>query len=117
MKPEHQNDVTVLSWEAGTLQLPPEAMTEVLKAVELNNLLGLRKAYHADVADGTQWVLWIKQGEQEKSAYFDNRFPRSITAFAEQLDAILTQAGLDNVVWQTAPDGEHDKELWDSIRR
>src|SRR5436309_1120764 len=43
MKSEHQEGVTVLSWEAGTLQLPPEAMIEVLRVVESNNLLGLQK--------------------------------------------------------------------------
>jgi hypothetical protein len=117
MKSMHQNDVTVQSWEVGTLQLPPEAITELLKAVESNNLLGLQKAYHANVHDGTQWVLWIMQGEQEKSVYFDNHFPRSITAFAQQLDAILAQAGLDKVAWQPVDDRQHEKELWASIRR
>jgi hypothetical protein len=74
--------------------LPPEAVAEVLKAVESNGLMGLHKAYHDDnIAAGTQWVLWIKQGEREKSVYFNNSFPRAITAFAGQLDAILARAG------------------------
>jgi hypothetical protein len=120
MKSERQQDVTMLSWEAATLQLSPEAVADVLKAVESNNLMGLHKAYHEDIADGTQWVLWIKQGEREKSVYFDNNFPRAITAFAEQLDAIVARAGLDKVVWQPVPEREsrqHERELWDSIRR
>src|SRR5262249_50895911 len=97
MKSERQENVNVLSWEVGTLQLSPEGLAEVLKAVESNNLMSLHKAYHEDIADGTQWVLWIRQGGWEKSVYFNNSFPRAITAFAEQLDAILGRAGLDKV--------------------
>jgi hypothetical protein len=120
MKSAHQDGATVLSWEAATLQLTPEALAEVLKAVESNDLTGLHKAYHEDIKDGTQWVLWIKQGEREKSVYFNNRFPRAITAFAEQLDAILARAGSDKVEWQPVPMREsrqHERELWDSIKR
>ena len=119
-KAEYRKDVTVTSWEFATLQLSPEALAEVLQAVESNNLMRLHKAYHEDIADGTQWVLWIKQGEQEKSVYFDNSFPRAITDFAEQLDAILTRDGSDKVTWQPVPEresGQHDRDLWDSIKR
>jgi hypothetical protein len=119
MKSDRQQDVTVLSWEVATLQLSPEAVAEVLKAVESNGLMGLHKAYHADVHDGTQWVFWAKQGEREKSVYFDNSFPRAINAFAEQLDAILVRAGLDKATWQPVPEREsrrHERELWDSIK-
>lgn len=120
MKSDRQQDVTVLSWEVATLQLSPEELAEVLKAVESNGLMGLRKEYQKDIHDGTQWVLWIKQGEREKSVYFNNNFPGSITAFAEQLDAILARAGLDKVTWQPVPERasrQHERELWDSIKR
>jgi hypothetical protein len=120
LKSERRQDVTVLSWEVATLPLPPEAVGEVLKAVEANGLMGLHKAYHEDIADGTQWVLWIKQGEREKSVYFNNSFPAAITRFAEQLDAILARAGLDKMPWQPVPEREarqHEQELWDSIKR
>jgi hypothetical protein len=120
MKSEHQVHVNALSWEVATLQLSPEALDEVLKAVESNKLMGLQKAYHENIADGTQWVLWIRQGEHEKSVYFDNRFPPAITRFAEQLDAVLARAGLDKAAWQPVPEREshqHERELWDSIKR
>lgn len=108
------------AWEVASLQLPPESLGEVLKAVEANRLTALHKAYHEDIEDGTQWVLWIKQGDQEKSVYFNNRFPPEITRFAEQLDAILARAGLDKVTWQPVTgqkSRQHEKELWDSIKR
>jgi hypothetical protein len=121
MKSTLQENVNVLSWEVATVQLPPELVADVLKAVESNGLMGLHKAYYDDnIADGTQWVLWIKQEQREKSVYFNNSFPHAITAFAEQLDAILALAGLDKVAWQPVPEREsrqHEKELWDSIKR
>lgn len=85
-----------------------------------NDLIGLRKEYHENIHDGTQWVLWIKQGEREKSVYFNNNFPHRIKAFAKQLDAILEHAGLDKAAWQPVPQRnsrQHERELWDSIRR
>jgi hypothetical protein len=106
-----------MSWEVATLQLSPEALAEALNAVESNGLMRLHKAYYADIHDGTQWVLWIKQGEREKSVYFNNSFPAAITRFAEQLDAILARGGLDKAGWQPVPDREarqHEKELWHS---
>ena len=120
MKSDRQQDVTVLSWETATLLLSPEGLAEVLKTLESNDLMRLHKAYHTDVRDGTQWVLWVRQGEREKSVYFDNSFPRAITAFADQLDAILARAGSDKLAWQPVSEQEsrqHDRELWDSIKR
>jgi hypothetical protein len=121
MKYTREENVIVQSWEVATLQLPQEQLAEVVKAVESNNLMGLHKAYHdKNIADGTQWVLWIKQGDQEKSVYFNNTFPKEITAFAKQLDAILARAGLDKAAWQPVPkqqSRQHERELWDSIER
>ena len=120
MKEERKENAIVQSWETATLQLPPDAVAEVLKAIETNDLMDLHRAYHANVHDGAQWVFWIKQGNREKSVYFNNSFPRPITRFAEQLDGVLARAGLDKVAWQPVPAGEsrnHERELWDSIKR
>ncbi|MDA0814027.1 MAG: hypothetical protein O3C21_16755 [Verrucomicrobia bacterium] len=38
----------------------------------------MAEAYHADVADGNQWVLAVTQGERQKAIYFNNHFPKSI---------------------------------------
>lgn len=116
---EHRQIVNVMPWEVVTLQLPSEAIAEVLKAVETNDLMGLHKAYHENVADGTQWVLWIKQGDRQKSVYFNNHFPKAITRFAKQLDSIMAGAGLDKVEWKPVPEREsrqHENELWASIK-
>ena len=97
--------------EVATLQLSPEALVEVLKSVDANNLMALAKAYYvAGIADGTQWILWIRQGEQEKAVYCDNSFPKAITEFAEQFDALLGRAGLDNATWKS----ETWKDFWEN---
>lgn len=113
-----------LSWEVATVQLSAESLAEVLKAVESNRLMQLHREYspppYVEIHDGSQWALWIKQGEQEKSVYFNNNFPRQIMSFAEQLDGILARAGLDNAQWQPTPDQDfraHEQDLWNSIRR
>lgn len=121
MLSEHQQGVIVQTWEVATIQLSPVAVAEVLDRVEANDLIALRKVYRRkNIADGTQWVLWIKQGDREKSVYFTNQFPSAITRFADQLDEILARAGLGSVAWQPAPGREsrqHERELWESIKR
>jgi hypothetical protein len=107
------------TWYKATMKLPGESLAKVLQAVEENQLLGLHKAYHADVADGTQWVLWLSQGEKEKSVYFNNHFPKEIIRFAASLDAVLADSGSGNLTWYPVLGGgrDHEKELWDSIKR
>jgi hypothetical protein len=41
-------------WERATLQLPDDALAKVLEQVDADHLLELHRAYHANVADGTQ---------------------------------------------------------------
>jgi hypothetical protein len=108
-------------WETATLTLPPDQLKEVLKAVESTGVMGLDRAYHdAKIHDGTQWVFWVRQGEREKSVYFNNKFPAAIRRFAEQLDGILIQAGAGGVAWQPVPAADarkHERELWGSISK
>jgi hypothetical protein len=120
MKSVRREDATALSRKTATLQLAPEAVGEVLNAVEANGLMRLHKAYHGDVHDGAQWICWIRQGEREKAVYFNNNFPREITTFAKQLDGILARAGSAKLAWQPVGLGEsrqHGQELWASIKR
>jgi hypothetical protein len=105
-------------WYKATMQLSEDSLADVLQAVADNRLLGLHKAYHANnVMDGTQWVLWIKQGAEEKSVYFNNHFPKEIVRFATTLDAILAKSGSGNLIWSPASGRDHEKELWKSLDR
>jgi hypothetical protein len=106
-------------WETATLKLRQESLARVLDAVEKNRLFGLRKAYHGNVADGTQWVLWLKQGDREKAVYFDNHFPPEIERFADALDTALAENGLEKAEWRYVGGADargHERALWDSIR-
>jgi hypothetical protein len=118
---EREGEVQVPHWETATLRLPPEGRAAVLAAVVDTRVLGLARAYHEPgVRDGTQWVLWVKQGEREKAVYCDNRFPPAVKRFAERLDAVLNANGMMQVEWRRVPQGQerqHEQELWDSIER
>lgn len=117
---EFDGQVVHLFWETARLKLPPEALARVVDAIEEHQLLGMDREYHEDADDGTQWVLWVKQGEKEKSVYFDNRFPKGIVRFAEALDNVLAENGLEKADWRRVPDVDarkHERELWDSIKR
>jgi hypothetical protein len=121
LRKDEKGDIIVLSWETTTLRLQPDALAEVRKAVESNALTKLHKKYYVDrVADGSQWVLWLRQGGREKSSFFSNYFPPAIKRFAKELDRILEAAGLGNAEWHPIPpeeSGVHDKDLWQSSYR
>jgi hypothetical protein len=108
-----------LCWETATLHLPDEGLAKVLDAVEGDRVLGLCRAYSANVADGEQWVLWVRQGEREQVVYCDNNFPHLLVRFAAHLDAILAENGLPQAEWHRVEPAsrDHERELWDSIKR
>jgi hypothetical protein len=114
-----QTEMHVFYWETATFQLDKDAQQAVLQAIADCQLLKLHKTYSANIADGTQWVLWIKQSDKEKSVYFDNHFPKEICDFAKRLDEILHQGGRTHVQWRKVPASKerlHEKQLWESIR-
>jgi hypothetical protein len=120
MRDEQDSETNRLFRETATLKLPDEALAQVLDAVEENHLLQLGREYHAGVYDGTQWVLWVKQGGKEKLAYFDNRFPEGVVRFAAALDQTLAANGSEKAEWRRVDDAQgrkHERELWDSLRR
>ncbi len=103
------------------MRLSQEQLRAIAQAVTHHGLPRLQKAYHPifHVYDGTQWVLWLRQGERQKASYFDNSFPASIRHFANELDGILRLAGYDRLRWQPsqpANSREHEKALWNSIK-
>ena len=77
------------------------------------------RTYTLPAADGTQWILWIRQSTAEKAIYFNNAFPHEITGFADRLDAMLQNAGLANASWTliTRQQGiAQQAALWDGLR-
>lgn len=102
------------------MTLSSAAVGKIFEAVSTCGLMRLSKEYHArNIEDGTQWILWIKQGENEKAVYFNNDFPEAITRFAETVDNVLLESGSVQVQWERFPDVEHhqhEKDLWSRIK-
>jgi len=120
LKEEPQGGGIAHSWETATAHLPPEAVAKVLEAIASDRLLTLDKASHAAVYDGTQWVLWVRQGEREKVVYFDNHFPDPIVRFSGRLDEIVAGSVGPGLKWRAVPlarSRDHERELWESIKR
>ena len=104
-------------WETSAFTLSPDETTQIGREIARLNLQDVPKAYHADISDGTQWVLWIRQGQSQKSVYFNNHFPEAIRNFAERIDQIL-KIDYRELSWNRVPKeliGKHDEEIWKSI--
>lgn len=104
------------SWEVTTFQLPPAGVAQVVEAVNESRVLGLSGAYHEGRADGTQWVLRIRQGEHDAATYFDNRFPRAVRELSSALDRVVSEHMPAGQTWHETA-APHDDELWASIHR
>jgi hypothetical protein len=106
-------------WQTATLRFTPDAIARVFGDVSAEGIMKLNAAYHADVDDGIQWVLWITQGSHSKAVYLDNYFPLSVRRLAERLDSELANAGLPKATWKKVPadnSREHEQALWRSIK-
>lgn len=104
--------------QTASILLPADATVRIFKEVENQGVMKMAAEYHADVDDGTQWVLLIKQDSKAKAVYFNNYFPKGIKKLAERLDKELAAAGLGNATWKDIPDEQsrdHEKLLWKSI--
>jgi hypothetical protein len=107
-------------WEMADLILSPDQLGRMMTAVERDRLPDLRGEYRDErVADGTQWVLRLERAGMEKVVYFDNRFPDEVVRFADTLDEILAEAGLEKAAWRPANASarELERALWRSIDR
>ena len=106
-------------WATATLTLSHTALERILNSLKVQRIMFMADAYHADIADGNQWVLTVTQGDRRKAIYFNNHFPKSILRFAAVIDAELREAGETALHWSLVPRarwGDHDTRLWNSIR-
>lgn len=106
-------------WQTATLKLDAAAVGRIFKAVRTEGIMKMAAAYHAEVNDGTQWVLWIKQADHTKAIYFNNHFPQAVRRLAKVIDTELDAAGLATVRWKKVPTKQfrlHEKPLWNSIK-
>lgn len=107
-------------WVTGTLVLPHDALKRILTSLKVEKVMAMADAYHADIADGTQWVLAVTQGDRRKAIYFDNHFPQPVLRFSSVIDTELRAAGESALRWKSVPRarwGDQDTRLWDSIKK
>ncbi len=112
-------DILKGRWQKAAVTLDKAAIDRVLAAIDNNKIMEMAAAYHADdkIADGTQWILWIRQGESSKAIYFNNHFPEAIKSFAKALDAEIKRDAIPEAKWEDdAKPREHEKALWESIK-
>lgn len=109
------------AWEHATLQLTPAQIAEVAKAFEQYAVARKGRSYsRREVADGEQWILWVRQGDDDQATYFSNAFPNEIKLFANDIDNILDRAGFKTLSWTSVHQAEwrlHEKDIWASLRR
>ena len=114
-----KGDTTYMHWERAELQLSSERVAELRQLVSKHDLAGLQPRYRdPDIADGTQWVLLLQQGEFRHAVYCDNKFPPELEAFARALDQLLQRSGVADASWSRVPDkraGSHDQDLWRAV--
>lgn len=106
-------------WVTATLVLPQDALKRILTSLKVEKVMAMADAYHAGIADGTQWVLTVAQGDRHKAIYFDNHFPQPVLRFASIIDTELRAAGESTLRWKSVPKarwGDHDAQLWGSIK-
>jgi hypothetical protein len=108
------------SIESAALRLPAADIKKLVDLINAGQLTSMARAYSdPGVADGTQWVLWIQQSPADKSISFNSAFPKQITAFASDLDALLQTAGVGSAVWSAVPRQnamDQQSALWDRVR-
>lgn len=104
-------------WQKATATFDRAAIDRLLAVIESNKLMEMAAQYHADVHDGTQWILWIRQGQSAKAFYFNNHFPEGIRKFAKALDEEIKRAAIPEDKWQDDPQPRsHEKAIWESIK-
>ena len=106
-------------WETTTLVLEPASIRRVVRAIEVNKISAMGSSYSANAFDGTQWIIWITQGTNSKSVYFDNHFPHAIRRVARTIDAELKRAGLPHAKWVPVvppQSRQHERKLWETLK-
>lgn len=102
-------------WETCQLQLDQLALTSIARAIIDHRIGQLESQYHADVHDGTQWLLRLTQNNRTKRVYFNNHFPQSIQDFAQLIDEQVSRSGLSQVIWKQVDSQKNDEyqtALW-----
>ncbi|HEX2751482.1 MAG TPA: hypothetical protein VHM91_25960 [Verrucomicrobiales bacterium] len=110
---QHADGGYYYSRESASLHLPAARTKKLTEIVNSLRLTEMGRSYsRPDIADGSQWILWIQQSPFEKSIYCNNAFPADIREFAERLDHLIEQAGLFVTSWLPVQSGGFPASWW-----
>jgi uncharacterized membrane protein YfcA len=106
-------------WERKTFFVDKASMDALICKINSLKIMELDRAYHGDVADGTQWCLLIKSNGRAKSVYCDNNFPERIEKLAAFVHETIIEPFGGKAEARAVPPREcrkHEKEIWESIK-
>jgi hypothetical protein len=82
-------------WRQITFQLSGEQIMALKGEIAKERIFDLKKAYRADVFDGTQWIVRVRAGRDQKLVSCDNHFPREVIALSNFVRALLPPIPVD----------------------
>ncbi|MSU78602.1 MAG: hypothetical protein EXS16_10980 [Gemmataceae bacterium] len=107
-------------WHRKKFKLNDAEMASLRNAITQMNVWAMERAYsRPERADGTQWVLLVRENGKSRSVYFDNNFPEAIRNFAEFVDQKIIVPYADTLNPTVVPERhhlKHQKAIWESIR-
>jgi hypothetical protein len=110
---------TYPGWSRKTFTVGRPGVERLVERINALKILGLHRAYHAHVADGTQWCLLIKTGGRRKAVYCDNYFPAEVRELATFVRRDLVDPASSKAAPVAVPAWacrQHEKEIWASLR-
>jgi hypothetical protein len=70
-------------WWRAEFQLAPEEVVRLRRFLQEVNYLSLKRYYHANVMDGTQWCIRVDSAGVTRKVYCNNSFPDAAVRLAE----------------------------------
>lgn len=109
-----------ISWQRAEFRLSQDEHAALSQLVTTHHLADLGPRYAADVMDGTQWILMLREagGDDAHVVYCDNAFPPEVERFATELDVLLRLHERPRLTWNELTSDqarEHAAPLWDAV--
>lgn len=108
-------------WALQRFHVPAESIGALKRKIEELSIQNLAASYsRPEIADGTQWVLLIKEGPKSKRIYCSNRFPQALIDLAEYVHKQIVEPRLSETAERIVPRRHlrnYGRELWESARQ
>jgi hypothetical protein len=75
--------VTGKVWRRAEFRMPADTVTALRRLLVDVDYFTLKRGYHANVCDGTQWIVKARAAGRAKRVYCNNHFPVKVIALSE----------------------------------